>query len=184
MTRRRRYVLIAAVIVIAAIMFGPGMYRRYQVSYHRHRLQLAMEHKLAGALSLDKLPVVGWFLPSSIPSGQSESYWEFDQADQHRASLVELGELENERFVLKQLTQGTPEGRHFMRFLLKITHRLDVYWEGGPSSDQPVRLEFNFWCERGEMKKWRQFFARYDVPNYWEIRDQSVQLPEPVSEEL
>jgi hypothetical protein len=181
MTQRRRRLLIAAALTVAAIAIGPGLFRRYLVHHHRHRLRLAMEQKLADAPAIEKLPVIRAFFPKRPPYVDKGS-WEIEQADKHRAALVALGELETERFVLKNLKHSTREGQHFTRFLLKSTHPLDVYWES-PWSRQPIPLEFTFWSERGEMEKWRRLIAKYDVPNYWEIRDQSVQLSEPVIED-
>jgi hypothetical protein len=182
MTRRKQRLRIAAVLGLVALVIGPGLYRRYRVDYHRARLRLWKEHKLADAWSIDKLPIVRSFFPPSPPFVE-DTKWENEQAEKHRAALVELGELETERFVLKHLEHTTPEGRDFMRFLWERTHRLDLYW-ASPSWNQPTPLEFTFWCERGEMEKWRQFFAKYDVPNYWEIRDQSLLLKELGIEEM
>jgi hypothetical protein len=181
MTQRRRRLLIAAALTVAAITIGPGLFRRYLIQHHRHRLRLAMEQKLADAPAIDKLPVVRSFFPSRPPFVHRGT-WEINQADKHRAALVELGELETERFVLKHLKHATPEGLHFSRYLMKTTYWPDVYWIGNWSRE-PVSLEFTFWSERGDMDRWRRLFARFDVPNYWEIRDRSVQHPESESEE-
>ncbi len=182
MNRHQKRLRIACVLGLTAIVIGPSLYHRGRVDYHRARLQLAMEQKLADAWTIDSLPVVRSFFPPRPPY-VNDIIWESEQAAKHRAALVELGELETERFVLEHLKAGSPEGRDFTKFLWEKTQLHDVHWES-PGADQQVPLAFNFWSAPGGMEIWRRFFAQYDVPNYWDVREQAVVLPAPVNIEM
>jgi len=96
-----------------------------------------------------------------------------DQRDFHQQRLVDLGALTYCRFEFKNINQGSREAEHLSR---------TCHSQVAPGCDQltfwdctPVRI--GVWCHPENRGAWESFVAKYDVPDYWEIRDQSVVVP-------
>ncbi|HVJ68879.1 MAG TPA: hypothetical protein VM510_12900 [Caulifigura sp.] len=155
---------------------GPKLLHKFQVWHHERRLRLAMaefrEHLIPAPTIIDRVTAI---LRINRPP-----VWERENI--HKERLVELGGLEFHEFRLMNFVTGTGasrEGRHFLRSLFGREAPPCVDW----SSDHPrwpQQLVLNVWCKPGGIAAWRAFVRKYDVPHYWEIRDQSVTLEEPV----
>jgi hypothetical protein len=174
--------LLSILVTVVATGYWPGplLFRKYQVWYHEQQLRLAMgefrEHVAPTTTVIDRL--------NSLLKIEKPPIWE--RADIHKQRLVELGGLEFHEFRFMYFDAGTgakKEGQHFMRSLYGREAPPCVDWIS-VHPNRPEQLVLRVWCKPGGIASWREFVRKYDVPNYWEIRDESVQLPEPISEEL
>ncbi len=179
MSRRRKIWLgFAFAVIVLAYWPGPQLLLRYRIWHHEEQLRLAREEFRSGNVPpLSVTDRLLKFLSISRPHA-----WEREEI--HRQKLVELGALEFHEFRLMHLKAGSGahrEGRHFMHTVMSskapsCEDATSVY------PNRPEQLILKVWCKSGGIEAWRTFVAKYDVPNYWDIRDQSVTLPEPIAE--
>lgn len=78
---------------------------------------------------------------------------------------------------MPHLRSGTREAGHFVRTVMLGNHPPCIDW-GSPCNGPSKSLRCEVWCENSDLSAWEEFIAKYDVPNYWEIRDPAVKVDE------
>jgi hypothetical protein len=155
--RSRRFWLWFSAVVVAAIGIPAGL-ESLRILYHRRGLTVLHD---------------AFWNNKPAPNGESNYKW----YEYHKRELVALGQISRRHFVMPHLRTSTREYGHFLRMVMQGTHPPCIEWIApSKGSSNPLRCEV--WCENSDLAAWEAFNAKYDVPNYWEIRDRSVKFDE------
>jgi hypothetical protein len=155
--RSHRFWLWFSAVVVAAIGIPAGL-ESLRILYHRRGLTV-----LHDAVWNNK----------PAPNGESNYEW----YEYHKRELVARGEISQRHFVMPNLQMRTREYWHFVQMIMQGNHPPCIEWTS-PSQRVPNVFRCKIWCENSDLAAWEAFNARYDVPNYWEIRDRSVKFDE------
>jgi len=185
-SHRIRITRVAAIAGLLIVLAWPAhaWWHWAQVSYHHKQYMRYWAGSLSNGFSFAQLPIVERFVDDPAADGMTEQ-WEEELGRRHINALIRLGALDFQFNEMKHLRTGTREGLHFLRFAMGHTPE-GVIWLGNcPKESEPAEpVRFRVWMEPSKAAEWRSLIAKYDVPNYWEIRDQSVRLRDPESEEI